>query len=1154
MPSPYPADQPRAPVSPPSSASFLVRLTLGVVLVNLFIYLLTGLSVRQSYRQYREQAEITTQNLTQTLESEIAGNIETSAVVLFAVMEEYQRQRATAGGIDEHKLNAYIERLRARLPEIDALRIADARGMLIYGTDVQANAKINLADRPHFLRLRDDPASGLVISQPQQSRVNHKWVIVLARRMQQADGTFGGMVFATIALDHLAKTFSALNVGPRGVVALRDDQLALIVRQPEHHGIGSSVGNKAISQAFRDTVAARPASGTLIARSSLDDVERTYAYRRVGNHPLYIIVGLAGADYLAEWRNEATNSGALVALFTLLTLAAAGIVYRTWKRQRDSVAALARQEEKSHTLAQEKEQYWRFFQLATDAMCIADPFGCFKQVNPAFVNLTGYSESELVSQPFLDFVLPEDRQPTAREMELQVTQRPSLRFDNRYVRKDGAVIHLSWTAYFDKNDGVTYASARDVTALRQAEEAVQETRSLLDEVQAMSKMGGWRYECQTQRMTWTEEVYRIYGVGPDYDPNDVESDIQFFSSGDADIIRGAFERAVNAGIPYDLELRLKRLSGERIWVRTTGIPRMIAGKVFSVTGYIIDITERKTAEEQLRIAATAFEAQEGMMITDADKTILRVNRAFSEITGYSAAEIVGKRPDILKSGRHDANFYTQMWQRIRDQGVWQGEIWNRRKDGKAYAEWLTVTAVKGDAKEVTHYVGTLTDITLRKAAEDEIKHLAFYDPLTRLPNRRLLLDRLHQALASSARSGRKGALLFIDLDNFKTLNDTLGHDKGDLLLQQVAQRLSTCIREGDTVARLGGDEFVVMLEDLSNLPQEAASQTKTVGEKVLLSLNQPYLLAGHRHHSTPSIGVTLFDDHGNSVEDLLKRADLAMYRAKAAGRNTLRFFDPEMQASVTARATLEEELRQGLSQDEFVVYYQSQVDEHGRVTGAEALLRWQHPRFGLMLPEDFIPLAEETGLMLPLGQWLLQTACARLAAWAARPELAHLSLALNVSPRQFHHPQFVDQVLAALDRSGADPHKLALELTEALLLDDAEGIIAKMTALKAKGIVFSLDDFGTGYSSLSYLKRLPLDQLKIDQSFVRDILTDSNDAAIARTIVALAQSMGLGVIAEGVETEQQRDFLAQQSCHAFQGYLFGLPLPVEEFESAMNRR
>jgi diguanylate cyclase (GGDEF)-like protein len=441
------------------------------------------------------------------------------------------------------------------------------------------------------------------------------------------------------------------------------------------------------------------------------------------------------------------------------------------------------------------------------------------------------------------------------------------------------------------------------------------------------------------------------------------------------------------------------------------------------------------------------------------------------------------------------------------------------------------------------------DVTDLHLASAEIQSLAFYDPLTHLPNRRLLIDRLEQATASSARTGREAALLFIDLDHFKTLNDTLGHDVGDLLLQQVAQRLTSCVREGDTVARLGGDEFVVMLADLSEQAVDAATQVETVAKKILDALNQVYRLATHEYRSTPSIGVTLFSGHGCAIDELLKQADIAMYQAKRAGRNTVRMFDPAMQAAISARAAMELDLRKALLEREFVLYYQPQVDASGRVIGAEALLRWRHPERGLVSPAEFIPLAEETGLILPLGQWVLETACTQLAAWTAMPETAHLSLAVNVSARQFSLPHFVQEVLAVIEQTGVPPTQLKLELTESLLLENAEEVIAKMLALKERGVSFSLDDFGTGYSSLSYLKRLPLDQLKIDRSFVRDILIDPNDAAIARTVVALGQSLGLAVIAEGVETEAQRGFLAANGCLTYQGYLFSPPLPAPEFEA-----
>ena len=450
-------------------------------------------------------------------------------------------------------------------------------------------------------------------------------------------------------------------------------------------------------------------------------------------------------------------------------------------------------------------------------------------------------------------------------------------------------------------------------------------------------------------------------------------------------------------------------------------------------------------------------------------------------------------------------------------------------------------------------IGTITDISDRKLAEEKIEELAFFDSLTHLPNRTLLMDRLKQAMTVGNRNGTCGAVLFIDLDHFKTLNDTLGHDKGDLLLQQVAQRLAVCVREGDTVARLGGDEFVVVLGSLDESAQEAATQTEVVGEKILASLSQIYRLGDIDHRSTASIGATLFCGHQSSIDDLLKQADLAMYKAKETGRNAVRFFDPAMQTAVIERSILESGLRRAIQENQLVLHYQAQVVGEGRVTGAEVLVRWQHPERGLVPPAEFIPLAEETGLILPLGHWVLESACSQLALWAGQPDLALLTVAVNVSVQQFRESGFVAKVLAVLSQTGANPNRLKLELTESLLVDNVEDIIEKMHLLKARGVGFSLDDFGTGYSSLSYLKQLPLDQLKIDQTFVRDVLVDPNDAAIAKTIVALAQSLGLGVIAEGVETPAQRDFLAKAGCYAYQGYFFSRPLPLDGFEEFARR-
>lgn len=555
--------------------------------------------------------------------------------------------------------------------------------------------------------------------------------------------------------------------------------------------------------------------------------------------------------------------------------------------------------------------------------------------------------------------------------------------------------------------------------------------------------------------------------------------------------------------------------------------------------------------EELCVAATAFETQEGIIVTDANGKILRVNNAFTEITGYAAEEVIGKNPRILGSGRHDQHFYAEMWKCVQRKGKWKSEIWNRRKNGEIYPEHLTITAVKNQNGIIVNYVATLTDISVSRAASDEIKHLAFYDPLTRLPNRRLLMDRLRQALVSSTRSCKKGAILFLDMDNFKNLNDTLGHGIGDLLLQQVAQRIEACVRDGDTVARLGGDEFMVVLEGLSEHDAEAANQTGSIAEKISASLNLPYQLASHIYHCTPSIGAVIFIGNDIEIDELFKQADIAMYQSKKDGRNLIRFFDAKMQQTINQRALHENELRNALHKNQLHLYYQIQVDRSGQPIGAEALIRWIHPERGLVSPAYFIPLAEESGQILPIGQWVLETACAQLKLWQRHAPTRDLVLAVNVSAKQFHQLDFASKVQATIERHAINPKKLKLELTESMLFENIEVIIETMNTLKAIGIQFSLDDFGTGYSSLQYLKRLPLDQLKIDQSFVRDIITDKCDKTIVQTIIGMAQSLNLDVIAEGVEDSNQRQHLLNAGCIHYQGYLFARPVPIEQFEALL---
>ncbi len=795
------------------------------------------------------------------------------------------------------------------------------------------------------------------------------------------------------------------------------------------------------------------------------------------------------------------------------------------------------------------EKYQNIFNLVPDMVGITRMTdGTLLEVNGGFEEWTGWTKNEVIGHTTLELGLW-DRETRLRAMDT-LTEKGQLKdFEFVFTTKAGeqrnALMYLTRTIH--AGEQCLYFMAHDITPLKRANAILEKEQSQLKALLQTIPALIWMKDPSGVYLTCNHYFERLFGT------TEAEilgkTDYDFVSAAQADSFRENDKKAMASnGAVTNEEWVTYTDDGHQELLETIKTPVYnVSGELIGVLGIARNISERVRAEEQLRIAATAFESQEGMVITDAKGLILRVNQSFTEICGYTEAEVLGKNPRFLKSRRHTQDFYREMWESIALTGRWQGEIWDRRKNGEEYPKWLTVSAVKNAHGIVTNYIGAHYDITARKKAEEKIHELAFFDQLTGLPNRTLLLDRLRQSMTASSRSGECGALLFLDLDNFKALNDTLGHDVGDLLLKQVGQRIVATVRAIDTTARLGGDEFVIVLTNLNADIQVAATQTETVGIKVLAALNKPYYLKETTYHCTPSIGATIFTGMQSDIEALLKQADIAMYRAKDAGRNRLRFFDPEMEVIVVERATLEKDLRTAILEKQFTLYYQGQVTADS-LTGVEALIRWQHPVRGLVSPREFIPLAEETGLIISLGQWVLEAACQQLALWGSKPEMSLLTMAVNVSAHQFHHPDFVSQVLETLRITGTPPHQLKIELTESLLVSNVEDTIEKMVVLKSWGIGFSLDDFGTGYSSLSYLKRLPLDQLKIDQSFVRDILTDPNDAAIARTVIALADNLGLGVIAEGVESAEQRDFLTEAGCHAFQGYFFSRPLPIIEFE------
>jgi len=757
----------------------------------------------------------------------------------------------------------------------------------------------------------------------------------------------------------------------------------------------------------------------------------------------------------------------------------------------------------------------------------------------------GYTKDELIGKYIWDIdpdFIQEMLKPTFDEVKLNGLAT----FESRHIRKDGSIFPVEVTAnYFTfETEELVFCSVLDITCRKQAERSLLLTQFAMDH----SSVAIYQLDADSRILYANTEACRSLGYTAD--------ELRKMSVPDIDVIYNKDEWPRH----WRSLSNLKSLTFETIQKRKDGstFPAEISANYIAYDdmeynfAFVRDISERKLVEKEIQLAATTFESQEAIIVTDADENILRVNQAFTKITGFASEEVVGNKPSMFSSGLHDEKFYQAMHEKLKNEGFWQGEVWDKHKNNHIYPKLLSVSAVSDASGNISHYVGSFLDISERKKAEDEIYNLAYYDSLSQLPNRRLMIDRLDHALAASSRSGQYGALLYLDVDNFKHLNDTKGHHYGDLLVIQIADRLKACLRDNDTVARFGGDEFIVMIENLGERPDLTAFHIQKVCDKIVEAFNAPFLLEGFEYYTSASIGMTMFHGRESNRKALLTQADMAMYEAKKAGRNTQRFFDPVMQQTLDTRVALEHSLLKALPNNEFKLYYQLQVDHDARPVGVEALIRWIHPERGLVPPMEFIPLAEETRLIVPIGQWVLETACAQLKAWE-NTDIATLSIAINVSAYHFQQSNFVDEVRAITNRYRVSPNKLKLELTESIVLGDMQDAIVKMEQLKALGFILSMDDFGTGYSSLSYLRRLPFNQLKMDRSFIMNALENANDSFLIQMVTLMAEQFGMDVIAEGVETQQQQQHLINLGCKAFQGYFFGKPMPINELEAALKR-
>jgi diguanylate cyclase (GGDEF)-like protein/PAS domain S-box-containing protein len=995
-------------------APFSRHLLLWILLLNLLVGVMAASSLYATRLDSIEKTRTGAENLALSLERDIAGTFDKIDLGLLNLVDIHTREMARPR-FDAAVWNQALIHQRTRHSLLNGVRATDAAGNVVYGLEAGSKSGTSIADRDYFIRLHDNADAGLVMTPPVFGRTTQTWVVALARRLNDRDGKFAGIVYAIVPLEHFRQMFSQIKLDGGASVAFRDGNMRVIVRHPSLPGAGD-VGASKISAEFVQALRARADDGSYrVDAGSIDGIPRLHAYRRNVAYGFYINVGFAQVDFLSQWRGELFRTLGLVALFAIITALLGWQARKTWQAQQSGLLELQLSDRRFRSLFVNMTEGMALHEMVFDAQGRAVNYRIL-EVNPAYEAHTGLSAGQVVGK-----------------LATEVYGAP----DAPYLEAYAAVV----------SGGQAVSMESHVPSM--------------------------------------DRYFRILAYSPQ------------------------------------------------------------AGQFVSV---FEDITARKKVEESTRLMATVFSgSDEANLITDAHNRIITVNPAFCRLTGYSLEEVRGKNPSFLSAGITPREVYAQMWEALTRDDRWEGEMWDRRKSGETYPKWLSISIVRDSEGNISNYIGTFVDIAERKASEERMRHLVHFDVLTGLPNRANLQERLPQMLSFAKRNNKQMALMLIDLDRFKVINDTLGHHAGDELLIQVAQRLSLCVRESDMIARLGGDEFVVVLPVI-DAPADAAH----VAGKIVNAVSQPYAFENSEMRTSPSIGICLFPDDAADIGDMLKNADVAMYHAKSRGRNNYQFFTEAMQIAALQRMSIESDLRRALEQHQFVLHYQPQLDlRSGRVSGVEALVRWEHPQRGLVPPMDFIPIAEETGLIVPLGDWVLREACRQLSAWQAIG-ISGIEMSVNLSASQFLDPQLPARIRGMLKEFNLSAGSLDLEITESMSMSSPAATIAAMDILIEHGMSLSIDDFGTGYSSLSYLKLFPIRTLKIDRSFVKDIETDTNDAEICDVTVLLAHKLGLDVVAEGVETEAQLKYLHSIGCEKIQGFLISKPLRADEAETFLR--